>query len=161
MSPDRAAIVRGVLQEYADRGVFRAFREVGHRNGRIEFEILCFRFTQRPFTLAYADEPRSLTFKTLLEGMPARSDMYRRFKSFMKERSSPELSDHRRVDCDRAELKWSNRLGSVNVALHIKGDQHEYATQKAINLLTDIFLDLLTESPYDEYMNEHFDMPDD
>jgi hypothetical protein len=161
MSPDPAAIVRSVLQEYANRGVFRAFREVDTRNGRTEFEILCFPFTEQPFSLVYTDEPRSLTFKRLLGDMPARSAMYRRFKSFMKDRSSPELPAHRRVDSSRAALTWSNRLGNVNVSLHIQEKQHEYATRKAINLLSDIFLDLLTESPFYEYMSEHFEMPED
>lgn len=161
MSSDRAAIVRGVLQEYADRGVFRAFRELEASNGRAEFEILCFPFTERPFKLVYQDKPRTLVFKSLLADMPARSEMYRSFKSFMQERSAPELEEHRRIDPERAELKWSNRLGNVNVSLHVKGDQHEYATRKAINLLTDLFLDLLTESPYYEYMAEHYNMPED
>ena len=93
--------------------------------------------------------------------MPARSDMYRQFKAYMKERSSTNLAEHRRIDPDRVHLKWSNRLGNVNLTLNIEGTDHEYATRKAINLLTDIFLDLLTESPYYDFMNEHFDMPEE
>lgn len=161
MPSDSAAIVRNVLQEYADRGIFRAFREVKRRRGQAEYEILCFPFTVEPFKLVYVDKPASLTFKRLLAEMPARSEMYRRFKSFMRERSSAELVPHRRIDADRAELKWSNRLGSINVSLRVKGSEHEYVARKAINLLTDIFLDLLAESPYYEYMSEHFDMPED
>lgn len=162
MSAEHAMIVRGVLQEYADRGVFRSFREVGvSNNGRVEFEILCFPFTERPFKLIYQDKQRALVFKGLLADMPARSEMYRGFKTFMRQRSAEELVDHRRIDPERAQLKWSNRLGTVNVSLHIQGDEHEYATRKAINLLADLFLDLLAESPYYEYMAEHFDMPED
>ena len=161
MSQDPATVVREVLQEYADRGVFRALREVRTRGGRAEFSILCFPFTEEPFTLIYAAGSQSLTFKNLLKDIPARSDMYCQFKEYMKERTSPDLPDHRRIDPDRAELKWSNRLGSVNVSLHVKGNQHEYAVRKGMNLLTDIFLDLLTESTYYEYMISHFDMPEE
>ena len=161
MSSDQTVIVRDVLQDYADRGVFRGFREVVGRKQSIVFEILCFPFTQRPFQLVYSENPASLIFKPLLQGMPARSDMYRQFKSYMNERTSTELPEHRRIDPDRVELKWSNRQGDVNVALNINGQNHEYATRRAINLLTDVFLDLLTESPYYEFMEENFDMPED
>ena len=85
------------------------------------FEILCFPFTQQPFRLVYSPNPASLVFKPLLQGMPARSDMYRQFKSYMKKRISAELPEHRRIDPERVELKWSNRQGDVNVALNING----------------------------------------
>lgn len=161
MPSDQSAIVREILQDYADRGVFRGFREVAGRKNTIVFEILCFPFTQHSFRLVYTDNPASLVFKRLLNDMPARSDMYRQFKSYMKERSSDELPAHRRIDPERVQLRWSNRLGDVNVALNINDQNHEYATRRAINLLTDLFFDLLTESPFYEFMNEHFDMPED
>ena len=161
MSHAHADIVRNVLQEYADRGVFRGFQEFGTGNGRAEFRILCFPFIEEPFTLVYSQKPPKLIFQGLLEDMPARSEMYARFKTFIRERTSADLPDHRRIDPGRAELKWSNRLGKVNVSLAVKSGQQEYATRKAINLLADVFLDLLAESPYYEYMCEHFDMPED
>ena len=161
MRHDRTNLVRKVLQEYADRGVFRGFEEIGSPNGRAEFRVLCFPFTEEPFTLVYSPKPPTLTFKGLLRDMPARSKMYSQFKAFMKERHSSALPEHRRIDPRRAELKWSNRLGQVNVSLKIKNGQQQYATRKAINLLTDVFLDLLTESPYYDYMSEHFDMPEE
>jgi hypothetical protein len=71
------------------------------------------------------------------------------------------LPAHRRIDSERVQLKWSNRLGDVNVSLEIQGQNHEYAARRAINLLTDVFLDLLTESPYYEFMEDHYDMPED
>jgi hypothetical protein len=161
MPSDQTAIVRDALQDYADRGVFRGFREVAGRKNSIVFEILCFPFTQQPFQLVYTDKPACLVFKRLLQDMPAQSDMYRQFKSYMKERSSENLPAHRRIDPERVQLRCSNRLGDVNVTLGIQGQNHEYATRRAINLLTDLFLDLLTESPFYEFMEEHFDMPED
>ena len=62
MSSDQTAIVRNVLQDYADRGVFRGFREQGSHDGRAEFEILCFPFTESPFRLVYIDKPRVARF---------------------------------------------------------------------------------------------------
>ncbi len=153
--------VRAVLRDYADRGVFRGFRELAGPKQSIVFEILCFPFAQQPFRLVYSDNPASLVFKRLLHSMPARSEMYRQFKSYMKQRSSDELPAHRRIDPQRVQLKWSNRLGDVNVTLNIKGPNHEYAVRRAINLLTDLFFDLLTESTYYEFMAEHFDLPED
>ena len=161
MSSETSAIVRDVLQEYADRGVFRGFREAAGRNDTTVFEFLCFPFAHQPFRLIYNDHKQSLMFKGLLLEMPARSEMYQQLKSFLQQRSAADLPAHRRIDPDRVQLKWSNRKGKIDVTLNINGQHHEYATRRAINLLTDLFFDLLTESPYYEYMEAHFDMPED
>ncbi len=155
------SIVRKVLQGYADRGVFRAFTEVPSRNGMAEFKFLWFPITKERFTLIYTDRTRALTFKRLLRCMPAKSEMYSELKSFIKDKSSPDLPEHRRVDPERAEVRCSNRLGSVSVTVIIKGNEYEYGVRKAVNLVSDLFMDLLHESSYYEYMAENFDMPEE
>ncbi len=161
MTQKPLTIVRKVLQGYADCGVFRAFTEVPSRNGKAEFNFLWFPITEEPFTLIYNNRTRALTFKRLLRGMPAKSEMYSEFKSFIKERSSADLLEHRRINPARAVVRCSNRLGSVSVTVVIKGNDYEYGVRKAINLVSDLFMDLLPESTYYEYMSENFDMPEE
>ncbi len=154
-------IIRKVLQGYADRGVFRAFTEVPSRNGKAEFKFLWFPITKEPLTLIYTNRTRALIFKRLLRGMPAKSEMYSELKSFIKERSSADLPEHRRIDPERADVRCSNRLGSVSVTVVIKENEYEYGVRKAVNLVSDLFMDLLPESTYYEYMAENFDVPED
>ncbi len=154
-------IVRKVLQDYADRGVFRAFTEVPSRNGKAEFKFLWFPITQEPFTLSYSNRTCALTFERLLRGMPAKSEMYAKLKSFIQDRSSADLPEHRRINPERAEVRCFNRLGSVSVTLVIQGNETEYGVRKAVNLISDLFMDLLPESTYYEYMAEHFDISDE
>ena len=161
MSQKPQTIVRKVLQGYADRGVFRAFTEVPSRNGKAQFKFLWFPITEEPFTLIYSNRTRALSFKRLLRGMPAKSEMYSELKRFIKQRSSADLPEHRRIDPERAELRCSNRLGSVSVTVVIKGNETEYGVRKAVNLVSDLFMDLLHESTYYEYMTENFDMPEE
>ncbi len=161
MTQEALGIVRKVLQGYADRGVFRAFSEVPSRGGTAEFKFHWFPITTEPFTLIYANRTRALTFERLLRAMPAKSEMYSELKSFIKERSSADLPQHRRIDPERAEVRCSNRLGSVSITVLIKGNEYEYGVRKAVNLVSDLFMDLLTESTYYEYMVENFDMPEE
>ncbi len=161
MTQKPLTIVRKVLQGYADRGVFRALAEVPSCNGKAEFKFHWFPITEEPFTLIYTNRTRALSFKRLLRGMPAKSEMYSQLKAFIKERSSADLPEHRRINPERADVKCSNRKGSVSVTVVIKGHEYEYGVRKAVNLISDLFMDLLPESTYYEYMAEHFDMPDE
>ncbi len=164
MTQQPLSIVRKVLQGYADRGVFRALTEVqsaSSRNGKAEFKFLWFPITKEPFTLIYTNRTPALTFKRLLRGMPAKSEMYSKLKSFIKARSSADLPEHRRIDAERAEVRCSNRLGSVSVTVIIKRNAYDYGVRKAINLVSDLFMDLLPESTYYEYMSDNFDMPEE
>ena len=161
MAEDPLNIVRNVLQGYADRGVFRAFTQLASRNGKTEFKFLWFPITQRPFTLVFVPRARRLTFKGLLVGMRANSEMYWQLKSFIRSRSSTDLLEHRWIDSERAEAKCSNRLGTVSITLVIKRDEYEYGVRKIVNLVSDLFMDLLQESAYYEYMAENFDIPEE
>ncbi len=161
MTQKPLTIVRKVLQGYADRGVFRALAEVPSRNGKAEFKFHWLPITEEPFTLIYTNRTRTLCFKRLLRCMPAKSEMYSELKSFFKARSAADLPEHRRIDPERAEVKCSNRLGSVSVTVVIKGNEYEYGVRKAVNLVSDLFMDLLPESAYYEYMAENFEMPEE
>lgn len=142
-----------MLQAYADRGVFRAFGEKTGRGGTVEFT---FRWlTEIPLTLLYDPRRRTLAFRNLLPGVPARSAMRGELIAFLKERTGGALPEHRRIDARRAELRWPIRGGNVSLVLRIKGKNEEYATRRGVNLVNEIFNGFLT-GPYYEYLVEHF-----
>lgn len=161
VSQQALATIRKVLQTYADRGVFRAFSETKTRNGSTAFRVLWLPITSEPFTLAYNNKQHALIFKNLLTGMPAKSEQYSELKSYLVERCSQHIREHRRIDSRRVEVQCSNRLGNVSLKLIIKKNNFEYGVRRALNLVNDLFLDHLNESTYYDYMAEHFDMPED
>ncbi len=161
MTPKSLTMIRETLQSYADRGLFRGFSEVGARRGATEFKILCVPITEEPFALYFTPRTRTLTFKHLLREMPARSALYAGLKAFVRDRSSPELIEHRRIDPGRVEVKCANRAGNVSLTLTVKKDAYEYAMRKGINLVCEIFMELLYEPEFVEYACEQFNIPDE
>ena len=161
MTPKSLTIVRETLQSYADRGMFRGFSEVGTQRGTTEFKILCVPITEEPFALYFTPRTRTLTFKRLLREMPARSALYAGLKTFVRDRSSPELIEHRRIDPARVEVKCTNRAGNVSLNLTVKKNAYEYAVRKGINLVCEIFMELLFEPEFVEYAAAHFNIPDE
>jgi hypothetical protein len=150
------AIVRQVLQQYADRGVFLGFSEHKGRGGWHEFK---FRWlTRRPMELAF--EPRSgrFRFRNLLPDISSSSRFYSELKTFVEGRASRKLPEHRRVNPRYAELRCGSRGNAMWVQLRMRQKKHaEYATRKAVNLVNEIFLQLHTWYP--EYMWAQFGTP--
>ncbi len=161
MTPKSLTIVRETLQSYADRGMFRGFSEVGTQRGTTEFKILCVPITEEPFALYFTPRTRTLAFKRLLREMPARSALYAGLKVFVRDRSSPELIEHRRIDSGRVEVKCTNRAGNVSLTLTVKKNAYEYAVRKGMNLVCEIFMELLFEPEFVEYAAAHFNIPDE
>ena len=52
-------------------------------------------------------------------------------------------------------------MSGVSVTVVIKKNEYEYGVRKAVNLVSKLFMDLLSESTYYEYMAENFDVPED
>lgn len=145
------SIVRGSLQAYADRGVFRGFSET--RNGRFEFVWTL----NHRMELSVDTAKHTLRFNRLLPGVPVKSALYAELKSFIHQRHDKELPEHRRIDRRRAEISCANRGGSVSVSLKIKNNQYEYGVNRIVNLAHELFLHLREAHP--EYLMENFDVP--
>lgn len=153
MAKKPLTVVREVLQSYADRGIFRAFSEVGNRGTKTQFKFLW--LAEEPFILVFDEAAGTLRYRNLLPNIPTKSDMYAELKDFVKGRCSKKMLAHRRVDPKRVEVKCSNRGGDVSLTFTVKKNHYEYGTRRAIYLVNEIFLDLLTGSFYD-YMVENF-----
>jgi hypothetical protein len=148
-------IVRDRLQAYADRGVFRSFCE-----GKTKSGLPAFRFTWlagRPLELAVDTAKNQLRFRDILPGVAARSPLYAQLKEFVAAQHDESRPEHRRVDRRRAEASCSNRSQSVTIALAVKSDQYDYATNRIVNLVHEVFVYLRDACP--EYLVENFDVP--
>lgn len=150
---DCQAAVTKVLRGYADRGVFRGFAVRPPVRGRIEYRFLW--LVETPFHLVLETRTRTLTFRGLLPNVPYPSAMDRSFRAFLAERSSLAVPEHRRIDPTRAAMRCSNRASNVSVAIVARRGQCEYAAQKAVALVNEIFHGFL-RGPYSSYMIDNF-----
>lgn len=144
--------VRAVLQDYADRGVFRGYTEQAARRGRI-----LFRFTwlaRHPYDLHYEPASGTFVFLNALPNVGSRSPLSYALKKFVGGRSAEDLPDHRRIDPARASVSASVRQGDLRLQVVAESGQHGYAANRVVNLLHEVYLHL--NGYYPEYLWEHY-----
>jgi hypothetical protein len=143
-----------VLQDYAERGVFKHYRAVTGRNevAHFDFEWLY----GQPFSLSCDAKHRRLTLSDLLPGVKADSMMYRELREFLKGRAQADVPEHRRVDPARATVTPRLREGVMSLELTLAGEDYEYGTRKLVNLAHELFL-FLSEY-WADYMWENFEL---
>ena len=145
-----ANVVTRRLEHYAKRGVFRGFSPVHARGTKATFRILWHR--GRVFDLVLDPARGALKFPIVLPGVPPDSEMYTALKTFIRARSSDDLPEHRRIDRMRAEVRPYNRTGDVALTLTIKDGDFDYAAQRLVHLVHEIYLDFLCDGRYRDYM---------
>jgi hypothetical protein len=150
-------IVRALLQHYASRGSFRSFSEVAGTSGRsVTFEFLWFRDVK--FRVVYRSATRTLTFVDMLPAIPARSEMDRHLRAFIRSRSDQSVPEHRRVDPRKVGVAVLNRQGAISVAFSLKPRQVEYGARKAVHLIHEVLMDFLNDTQYVQYNIDHFNL---
>ena len=142
--------VTAALQAYADRGVFRGFRATPIGRGQIEYQFLW--LTKRPMRAVFNPAARRLTFPSALPQIDRRAaaDM----KAVVDSRSRRHQPEHKRVDARRSRITGALRKGAFSVAVDIRGQNHEYAVSKALNLINEMFVILHEHHP--GYLVERF-----
>lgn len=146
------------LRGYADKGIFRGFGSSVDRNGNLECRFLW--HGPESHRLRFEQGRGALTFVDLLPGVPYPSEMDRALRRFVAGRSSATLPAHRRIDPAKASCRCRNRAGAVSIEVHCLDGDLEYAANKAVKLVNEIFLNFLA-GPYDGYMIEHFGAPEE
>jgi hypothetical protein len=137
------------LRHYADRGVFRGFRETSAR-GQVDYH---FTWLTRRTMHARADPRRMvLAFPALLPH--ATPTLAAEVKAIVSERSTTAVPEHKRIDARRARLAASVRKRDLSLTITIRGGNDEYAVKRSLNLVNDIFVMLRERHP--EYLIEHF-----
>ena len=155
----RVELVADILQNYADRGVFRGFSRGNVRGGKATFKMQWHR--DQLFEMILDVDKKTMHFPMVLPEVPARSPMDRQFKEFVESRHSKELPEHRRIDTRKARLKAGSRAGNTSVTMTVKGIDFDYGTRKLIHAVHEIYLTFLSDGRYFDYMVEVFDLDPD
>jgi hypothetical protein len=147
--------VRGRLQDYADRGVFRGYAEQPDRRGRIAFRFSWLR--RDPYELRYEPDTGSFTFVDAFPEVGSRSPLSYALKKFVAGRSAEDLPEHRRIDPARADVSAFVRQGDLHLQVVAKRGHHGYAANRVVNLLHEVYLHL--GQYYPEYLWDQYDAP--
>ena len=104
---------------------------------------------------AVFDPRRSvLTFAALFPGAGAAKDMSGGLRSLVGARGRRNQPAHKRIDARRARVSSAIRKGDLSLAIQIRGENHEYAVRRVLNLINELFLSLHDEYP--GYLIERF-----
>jgi hypothetical protein len=146
---DRVALA---LQRYADRGVFRGLSVAPGRAGRQTFSFTW--LTRRPMALTFEPKSGALLFKDLLPGVGANRALVADLKAIVEDHAGSAVPAHRRLDARRLRAACSVRGGHLTLSLHVRGSHFDYAVQRGLNLVNQLFL--LLQVSYPEYLVEQF-----
>ena len=83
------------------------------------------------------------------------------FRAFLKQRCDSAIPTHRRLDAERFDFKCNNRQQKLSVTIGFSAADAGDAAKTAVNLLHEIFNNFLQEGPYQNYMVEVFDIPEE
>jgi hypothetical protein len=155
----RIDIVATVLAGYAERRVFHGFSRGPISGGKASFTIAWHR--GRVFELTFDARAGTLRLPELLTGIPVESSMYEDLKAFIRSRQSDELPDHRRLDARKTQVRTYNRSGNILLVMKIKDGDSEYAVRKLVHLINEIYLTLLAEGKYFDYLVDTFNLDPD
>lgn len=147
-----AAVVRDVLQGYADRGVFRGLvvREGGR--GRLVAEFVW--LLRRPMTMTFDPVRAVLQFPRLMPGVGRDPAIVADLETLIAERTGRGVPAHKRVDARRARLSSRVARGDLSMGIAVRGDNHEYALRRLLNLINELFL--LLHETYPDYLVAEF-----
>jgi len=153
---DEAALVGAALEHYAQRGSFRSFSTTKRSVSKTEFAFSWFRDVT--FRVVFDRSRRTLTFVDMLPGIPARSDMDRHLRAFVRVYTSTGVPEHRRVDPRRVAVSVVNRGGAESLVFAFRTKDIAYAVRKAVHLANDILQDFLNDGRYVQYNVDHFNL---
>lgn len=144
--------VTEALQSYADRGVFRGFRATSIPRGRVAYEFTW--LTGKPVHAEFDSRTNTLRFPALLPaiGKTAAVEM----ADLLEARRRRATPDHKRLDARRARFDTAFRNGAFSLTATVRGRNHDYAVQTALNLINEMFVTLQEHHP--DYLIEHFGM---
>jgi hypothetical protein len=148
-----------VLEGYAARGVFRGLSYARSGTGRVAFKMVWHR--NRSFELKVDLRAGTLRMPVVLPEVPAKSDMYRALREFVRERQAEGRPEHRRIDPSKAAVRCSNRGGNAGVVVAALDGDLEYGLRKMIALVQEIYLGFLYDGRYYDYMIRVFDLDPD
>jgi hypothetical protein len=151
--------IAAVLENFANRGVFRGFSRGTAHGGRPAFKLLWHR--DRMFELVVDLDRGVVRMPVVLPSVPAGSSMHREFRQFVESRQSASLPEHRRIDADKTSVVCANARGNVGLRMSVHDRDYEYAVRKLVNLVHEVYLDFLYDGRYYDYLVETFNLDPD
>ena len=145
------------LELYANKGVFRGFSRTLTRDKVVYYRMQWHK--DRFYDLHFDTTKSSLRFPVVLPKVPR--EMYEAFKVFVASRQSDKMLAHRVIDPQKVRISCSLKNGNISLLFIAKDKDYEYATQKLINLMHEVFMVFLRDGLYYEYMIETFDVDRD
>lgn len=152
--------VKTEFQTYADRGIFQNFSFAESANGNTA-EFRFHWLEEKPFLIKLNANKPELLIKDFLPAVPYRSDMDKAFREFLIQRCDESILEHRRLDGERFSFVCSNRQAHLSVTIGFKPSDAGDAAKTAVNLLHEIFNNFLLDGPYQNYMVEVFNVPEE
>jgi hypothetical protein len=147
-----ASAVTAALRAYADRGVFRGFTATLRARDRTAYE---FHWLLRPpMRAVFDDRAGTLAFPAIVPGVDRSSPMVAGLNALVASRTTRALPAHKRLDARRARVSATVHRGDWSLTVTIRGANHAYAVQRALNLINELFLFLHESHP--EYLIERF-----
>ena len=157
---ETVSTVNSELQNYADRGIFQNFSVKEAANGN-SAEFRFHWLAESAFHLSLNAEKGQLELKDVLPSVPFRSSMDKAFRIFLIERCGQSVPEHRRLDRDRFSFSCRNRRQKLSIIIGFSQGDSAAVAKTAINLLHEIFNNFLMEGPYQNYMVEVFNVPEE
>jgi hypothetical protein len=151
-------IISRQLETYAQRGVFRSYSQNGSREHEMVFRF--YWLWNLPFHVIYHNKRKALEFHKLFPNVIPGSDVEKELKTFIKEASSADRPEHRRLDPRRVTARYRNRRNTGSLEFQIAGNHYECAVKQALNLVSEIFVGFLNVR-HPEYMMKNFRMPEE
>ena len=154
--------IKQALQAYADRGVFRSYSEKAVVKGaaRSKHEFRFAWLIDTPFLLVYNPSSHTFTFKGVFPEVEKSSFIDSKFRDFLRGRYREDLPEHRRVNKSHLKLSCINQENTLSIRLKILPNcDYEYAVNKAVNLLNDIFHGFLCLPECEVYRRKTFGIP--
>ena len=147
-------IIHSALERYAQRGVFKGYGALGKEGGKHLYRVrwhydsdLRIVFDGKTSTLSLPKVfPRATEVPRMLDAL----------RAYVKRKQDQGLPDHRRIDGERAQVRLVNRGGDVTLSLKSLDGDIEYAVQKLVHLMNEIFIDFLRDGAYYEYLVAEF-----
>ena len=152
-------LVRSELQIYASRGIFQNFSvsNSGSKNFKFKFDWL----SKNTFSLRLNTEKCQIELQDVLPAVHFRSDMDKAFREFLGSRSALSVPSHRRLNENRFAIQVKNRRQNLSVIVNFSKKDAAKAAKVSVNLLHEIFNNFLVEGPYQNYMVEVFNEPEE
>ena len=156
-SAEEADYIRIRLKHYAERGIFAGVREHSARHQKFGYSFQWLLGAE--LSLVWDNSKREILFADLLPKVDYPSFLDREIRRFTAERSSGELPDHRRIDPEKASIRYSNRGGDGQIVMRLTEGDAVYGLKATLTFVNDLFSWL--HLYHINYLHREFGVPEE